>query len=125
MSLSEYHAFIECGDIVVVMVSHDSLLQTLIRKDGVLQTKYGAIKSNEIIGTKYGQKFNCAKGYVYLFHATPELWTITLPHRTQILYSTNISMIIYELDLRPGSIIVESGLFYKIIIYFVLLAFHY
>ena len=109
MSLLEYHDVIKEGDTVIVMVAHDSLLQTLIKKDGVLQTKYGAIKSNEIIGTKYGRKFNCAKGFVFLLHATPELWTITLPHRTQILYSTNISMIIYELDLSSGSIVVESG----------------
>ena len=31
---------------------------------------------------------------------TPDLWTKCLPHRTQILYSTDISMIILQLEIR-------------------------
>merc|ERR1711860_109661 len=42
-------------------------------------------------------------------HPTPELWTLSLPHRTQILYTTDISMVILQLDIKPGSIVVEAG----------------
>ena len=49
------------------------------------------------------------KGWVYLLHPTPELWTVNLRHRTQILYTTDISMVILKLALKPGSIVVESG----------------
>lgn len=45
-----------------------------------------------------------------MLFATPELWTVTLPHRTQILYNADISMTLLQLNLRPGSIVVESGL---------------
>ena len=49
------------------------------------------------------------KGYVYVLHPTPELWTKTLPHRTQILYATDISLILMQLELKPGSVVIESG----------------
>ena len=38
-----------------------------------------------------------------------ELWTLALPHRTQILYMADISLILLELDIKPGSIVVEAG----------------
>lgn len=40
---------------------------------------------------------------------TPELYTLCLQHRTQILYNVDISQVILELELKPGSIVVESG----------------
>ena len=49
------------------------------------------------------------KGWVYLLYPTPELWTVNLLHRTQILYTTDISMVILRLALKPGSVVVESG----------------
>lgn len=40
---------------------------------------------------------------------TPELWSQALPHRTQIIVQTDISVIIANLGLKPGKIIVEAG----------------
>lgn len=44
------------------------------------------------------------QGWIYLLSPTPELWTMVLRHRTQILYAADISMICTFLELRPGSI---------------------
>ncbi len=48
-------------------------------------------------------------GYVYLLRPTPELWTLSLPHRTQILYVADIAYITMKLGVRPGSTVIEAG----------------
>lgn len=50
-----------------------------------------------------------SKGWAYVLQPTPDLWTQTLPHRTQIIYTPDISMILLQLEIKPGSIVVESG----------------
>ena len=109
MSFAKYKKTIEVGDTAVLLLGYDNMLQLTIERDKIYQTKYGALRCNEIIGTRYGRRIQCTKGWLYVLHATPELWTVTLPHRTQILYATDISMIIFQLDLKPGSIAIESG----------------
>ena len=49
------------------------------------------------------------RGWVTILHPTPELWTLTLPHRTQIIYSTDASLVAMEMGLRPGSKVIEAG----------------
>jgi tRNA A58 N-methylase Trm61 len=48
-------------------------------------------------------------GWVVVLEPTPDLWTIALSHRTQILYSADISLILLYLEVGPGSIVYESG----------------
>lgn len=50
-----------------------------------------------------------SRGWAFVLQPTPELWTQTLPHRTQIIYTPDISMILYQLDIKPGSFVIESG----------------
>lgn len=61
------------------------------------------------MGQKYGTKIQLSRGWVYVLQPTPELWTLTVPHRTQIIYSPDISLIMYLMDLAPGNIIIETG----------------
>merc|ERR1712048_693791 len=76
----------------------------------VHQTQYGAFPHADFIGKRFGTKVYSKKGgHLTILYPTPELWTVTLPHRTQILYSADISLICFELDLKPGSVVIESG----------------
>ncbi|XP_006003407.1 tRNA (adenine(58)-N(1))-methyltransferase catalytic subunit TRMT61A [Latimeria chalumnae] len=111
MSFVEYGELIKEGDTAVVFLGHDSMFPIKVKHGAQTQTKYGAIRhSTDLIDRKYGSKITCSKGgWVYILHPTPELWTVNLPHRTQILYSTDISMITMMLELKPGSIVCESG----------------
>lgn len=62
-----------------------------------------------LVGLKYGSKVELTRGWCYVLHPTPELWTLTLPHRTQIIYTPDASLIVQGLELKPGSVVIESG----------------
>ena len=50
-----------------------------------------------------------ATGFVHILPPTPELWTASLPHRTQVVYTPDYSYILHRLRVRPGSVVVEAG----------------
>lgn len=119
MSFDKYKEVIEEGDTVIIYVNIHSMYALEVtpekeNKNGeitpnIFQTSYGALKVKDLIGQRFGTKIRMSRGYAYALYPTPDLWTRTLPHRTQILYATDISLIILELELKPGSIVVESG----------------
>lgn len=119
MSFDKFKDTIEQGDTVILYLSVNSMhviqVQPKIknRKDewveNVFQTTYGALKVQSLVGKKFGTKVALSRGWAYVLHPTPELWTLTLPHRTQIIYTPDISMIIFQLEIKPGSVVVESG----------------
>ena len=110
---------IEADDLVILYVNFNSIYPVYVKEkvlsrkgvevENIYQTKYGSLKAMDLVGVKYGCKVQLSKGYGFALHPTPELWTKCLPHRTQILYSTDISMVCLQLELRPGSVVVESG----------------
>lgn len=109
MSFLSTNTTISIGDIVGLYSGFNRLQHLKVEPGKVQQTKFGALRHNDLIGQKYGSKVACSKGWMFALSLTPELWTLTLPHRTQILYTTDISMIILQLDLKPGSVVVEAG----------------
>lgn len=111
MSLAKYHDKVKENDTVILYLGYDNMHGIKIKKGSVFQTRYGALRHNDIIGTTYGSRVHCPKGYLYILYPTPELWTSNLPHRTQILYTTDISVVSFQLDLKPGAVVVESGIF--------------
>lgn len=50
-----------------------------------------------------------ATGFLHLLPPTVESWTISLPHRTQVVYTPDYSYVLHRLKARPGSVIIEAG----------------
>ncbi|ORY71118.1 tRNA methyltransferase complex GCD14 subunit-domain-containing protein [Pseudomassariella vexata] len=48
-------------------------------------------------------------GFVHVLPPTPELWTTSLPHRTQVVYTPDYSYILHRIRARPGTRIIEAG----------------
>lgn len=71
-----------------------------------------SVKPQDWIGKPFGSKVLSkapGHGWVHLLAPNPELWTIALKHRTQILYVGDISLVVAHLGLRPGCVVLESG----------------
>lgn len=119
MSFSQPKTVIEEGDTVILYLTVtnvyaiEAVPQIRNKKNEmieyVFQTNFGALKVKDIIGVPYGSKVELSKGWAHVLQPNPELWTQTLPHRTQILYTPDISMILYQLEIKPGSVVIESG----------------
>jgi len=119
MGFLEYKEEIELNDLVILYINFNTIVPVVVKEtilsrkgvevENIYQTKYGSLKAVDLVGKKFGSKVQLSKGYGYVLQPTPELWTKCLPHRTQILYGTDISMILLQLELKPGSTVIESG----------------
>jgi tRNA (adenine57-N1/adenine58-N1)-methyltransferase len=50
-----------------------------------------------------------SSGFVHILQPTPENWTTSLPHRTQVVYTPDYSYILHRIRARPGSRLIEAG----------------
>lgn len=101
---------IKDGDLVIVYEKRDVMKAVKVCETSVLQNRFGVFKHSDWIGKPFGSKVLSNKGgFVYLLAPTPELWTLVLSHRTQILYIADISFLITYLEIVPGSLVLESG----------------
>jgi hypothetical protein len=88
------------------------LVQSLVVTPGkAFNSRYGDYPHSDLVGIPYGSKVasRSGKGFVHILRPTPELWTLALPHRTQILYLADIAFITSWLHIRPGSVVIEAG----------------
>lgn len=119
MSFIGYKDIIEEGDTVILYINPTKMFAIEVKRkitdrnndirDNIFQTVYGSLKVETLIGKRFGTKVMLSRGWAYVLHPTPELWTSLLPHRTQIVYTPDISVIIFQLDLKSGSVILEAG----------------
>ena len=99
------------GDLVIFFVSPNDISPVHLEEGKILQHRLGKFRHDDMIGKRFGQKVVSIDGqrHVSMLRPTPELWTRSLPHRTQILYLPDISFILRKLNIKPGSVVIESG----------------
>lgn len=101
------------NSLVVIFESFDSLSFTYATPGQTFSNRNGHFAHDDFIGKPYGCKVRSRSsgglGYVYLLRPTPELWTRSLPHRTQIIHELDAAVIVCQLNLRPNCVVCESG----------------
>jgi tRNA (adenine57-N1/adenine58-N1)-methyltransferase len=102
---------VAAGDTVIVWLTRDQIQPLIITPGNYFNTKYGNFKHSDFVGIPYGSKVvpKSGRGFIYLLRPTPELWTLALPHRTQILYLADIAFITSYLGIKNGSKVIEAG----------------
>lgn len=65
------------------------------------------VDDSESPGVK--QATSAASGFIHVLPPTPESWTTSLPHRTQVVYTPDYSYILQRIRARPGSTLIEAG----------------
>lgn len=83
----------------------------IVEAGKIYHHRYGHFAHDQMVGKPWGSRLKAesATGFIYLLKPTPELWTVNLPHRTQILYLADISLISSFLELSVGSKMIECG----------------
>jgi len=102
---------VAAGDTVIIWLTRD-LIQPLVVTPGKdFNTKFGNFRQADFVGVPYGSKVpsRTGKGFLLILRPTPELWTLALPHRTQILYLADIAFIKSSLNIKKGSRVIEAG----------------
>ncbi|KAI0248651.1 1-methyladenosine methyltransferase catalytic subunit Gcd14 [Lactifluus subvellereus] len=99
------------GDLVILWLTRDLIQSLVVTPGNDFNSRYGHYRHSDLVGIPYGSKVGSStgKGFIHILRPTPELWTLALPHRTQILYLADIAFITSWLHIRPGSIVIEAG----------------
>ncbi|CAG99723.1 tRNA 1-methyladenosine methyltransferase subunit GCD14 [Kluyveromyces lactis] len=111
----EYKDTIKEGDLVLAWLSRDNLKPITVKAGEVFNTRYGAFSHSDMIGKPFGSQIAIRTkgsnrfGFIHVLQPTPELWSISLPHRTQIVYTPDSSYIMQRMECNPRSRVIEAG----------------
>lgn len=96
--------------ILASIVDTGSRGKTKKRKRGAKDTGEEApAEASEAVKKDIVKAATASSGFAHLIPPTPETWTLSLPHRTQVVYTPDYSYILQKLRVRPGDHIIEAG----------------
>lgn len=109
--LGAQHKTIEFGSFAIAYSSPKEMKGIVVTDGEIVRNRHGAFAHSDMVGKAFGKKIasQSGQGFIYVLHPTPELWTLVLPHRTQILYQPDIAFITAMLELEPGVNMIEAG----------------
>lgn len=109
------------GDLIIVQEKYNAVTSVQLKHGEYLNNRYGRFAHDDVIGQSLGRRWEamshpgvgagtqqCA-GFVHALSPTPELWSLAMLHRTQIVYPHDAAIIALHLDLRPGCTLLEAG----------------
>lgn len=78
-------------------------------EEGEAQDDVAGLERQQKAEIKPKTAVKAATGFVHLLPPTPEIWTASLPHRTQVVYTPDYSYILHRLRATPGTVLIEAG----------------
>lgn len=111
MSFLEANNTIKDGDLILAWMNRSNIRPIFIKSGEVFHSQYGSFPHDKIIGKPFGSQIpgSTGRGFIHVIAPTPELWSLSLRHRTQIVYTPDASYIVQRLGIRPGSRVIEAG----------------
>lgn len=102
---------VEEGDVVIIWLTREQVYFIVIERGKVFNNQYGSYSHSDMIGLPYGSQVPSSNGvgYLHILRPTPELWTKALNHRTQIVYTHDISFVQSKLRIQRGMTVIEAG----------------
>nr|CCC95734.1 unnamed protein product [Trypanosoma congolense IL3000] len=106
------------GDVVLLFRGHLQFTPLLLQRGAMLHCKDGKFMHDDIIGMPLGTRVRGVSNIkndprsapsLLVMQNCADLWTVAVPHRTQIIYNTDIAIIVFNLRLCPGSLVAEAG----------------
>lgn len=105
------------NDVVILYQGHQQLTPVQLQSGNLFHCKSGKFLHSQMIGKTLGSyipgRSNRSNDpqtpYILMLPLSATLWTQALPHRTQIIYETDIAMLVLSLRLGPGKRVVEAG----------------
>jgi len=112
---TEYKDLIQEGDLALIWISRGNIKAVTIDAKESFNTRYGTFPHKDMIGKQYGSQIAIRTrgtgrfAFVHVLQPTPELWTLSLPHRTQIVYTPDSSYVMQRMNCGPHTRVLEAG----------------